>query len=107
MVPYSTCLNMAVGGSYVVALPGGGAQQVKLTARAECYVKPIFGPQSAAPAALGATPAPNAGAEAQGFVHLVSTDLPTPIGDGNPSDPPITYLLVWGIAAGKLEISAR
>lgn len=107
MLPYSTDLNMALAAGYLIALPGLGAAGVKLTARAECYVKPLYGQQTTAPTAPTVTPAPAAGAEAPGWKHLLSTDPETHIGgEDSPDAPLITHLLVWGTAAGKLEIYA-
>lgn len=107
MLPYNDVLNIGAGAGALITLPGSGAQGVRLTARSEIYVKPFYGPQATAPVAPVASPAPNAGAEAPGWLHLLSTDLPQTIAAEDGADQPlITFLQVWGTGAGKLEIYA-
>lgn len=102
-------LAMQVTTGYVVAL-GQPCAYVQCTTKADCWVKPVYSPNST-PAPPAGTPAPGAGLTAD-WIHLASSGdkLPADWRDGSAQSQQTdqyTHVLVWAVAAGDLLIYAR
>lgn len=83
---------------------GRYARGLKITARAECWVRALpIATDATAPTAPAATPAPADGTEASGWAHLFANDVlpcpPEPYGLKA-----YRYVEVWELAAGELVI---